>query len=246
MTDLYVALEEMHPGLTKHQGFPHYMKQLGAYLDSPGREDVVDVWPCLDDNPVDLYYFYQDVFAAQQVLRNKPSLLVDVGSTALLAGIFSLLMPTLSLDIRPLKGKLSGLGAICADIKELPFGDESVEMLTSMCVIEHVGLGRYGGELDIHGSEKAFAEVRRVTRPGGRVIFSVPLANESAVQFNAHRIFTKPQVLEYLPEFSIERELFLFPEPRTEQTIQWLKPNCFCIWCAHMVKDSWHTSRPRP
>jgi len=186
---------------------------------------------------VDLYYFYQDLWAVCQVLGKRPSLLVDVGSTALLAGILALFVPTLALDIRPLRVKVPQLLPMLADIKALPFAEQSLEMLTSMCVIEHVGLGRYGGGLDPQGSRRAFREIGRVVKAGGHVIFSLPLGNESGLQFNAHRIFTKTQVLGYLPDFRLEHEVFLFPRPGGEEMMCLLKPMQYCVWCAHMVKD---------
>jgi len=230
-------LEQRWPGTVTNPRFPLYWEQLETYLADPGAEKQVSLWPCLDEKPPDLFYFYQDLWAAHEALLTNPSLLVDVGSTALLVGFLALFMRVVSIDIRPLRARTANLQSLQADIRSLPFSDESLEMLTSMCVIEHVGLGRYGGALDPGGSRRAFREIGRVVKAGGHVIFSLPLGNESGLQFNAHRVFTKTQVLNELPEFHLQRELFLFPHPGSEEMMVGLKPTQYCVWCAHMVKD---------
>ena len=54
-------------------------------------------------------------------------------------------------------------GVRCEDVQRLTFADESFDLCTSTEVFEHV--------LDDHAG---FAEVRRVLKPGGRFVFTVP------------------------------------------------------------------------
>ena len=117
------------------------------------------------------------------------------------------------------------------------YEDAAVEFLSSMCVIEHVGLGRYGDTIDTQGSIKAFKEVSRVIRTGGHFLFSVPLSHTPGLCFNAHRIFSKPQVVSLLPNFTIQEERFFFPEPGNETEVAGLQNVQFCIWCVHMIKN---------
>jgi SAM-dependent methyltransferase len=234
-------LETNRPDVLKHPGFPQYISDLERYIQMPGVESRVNFWPCLDDRttetPMDKYYFYQDTWAAKKVFEIRPAAVVDVGSTALLAGIMSQFVPTISIDVRPLPVKLQGLDCKQGSITDLPFMDESVELLTSMCVIEHIGLARYGDALDHLGSIKAFKEATRVIRPGGHFIFSVPLSLTPGLLFNAHRIFSKPQVFGLIGNsFSLHDELFLFPEPGMESQVTDLKDFQYCVWCAHFVK----------
>ena len=104
-----------------------------------------------------------------------------------------------------------------------------------MCVIEHIGLGRYGDPLDCLGSIKALKEVARVIKMGGYFLFSVPVSHTPRIEFNAHRVFYKQQILEQLPQFEVKEEIFLFPQPGKEEDVVRLNSNQFGIWCALCV-----------
>ncbi|NDC42314.1 MAG: DUF268 domain-containing protein, partial [Chitinophagia bacterium] len=56
----------------------------------------------------------------------------------------------------------------------LPFESDSIPSLSCMHTIEHVGLGRYGDQLDPQGDLKAIAELKRVVQPGGDLLFVTP------------------------------------------------------------------------
>jgi len=234
-------LETEKPAILGHPNFLQYITEFETYIGHSDFEHRIGFWPCLDDRtsktPLDKYYFYQDTWAAKKVMNIRPGIIVDVGSTALLAGIFSQIAPTTSIDVRPLPVTLPTLDCRKGTITDMPFESSSVELLCSMCVIEHVGLGRYGDPIDTQGSLKAFKEVSRVMRKGGHFLFSVPLSHTPGLLFNAHRIFTKPQVLSILNEFSLQEEIYLFPEPSEESKIMNLKGLEYCVWCAHMVKQ---------
>jgi SAM-dependent methyltransferase len=79
-----------------------------------------------------------------------------------------------------------------------------------MCVVEHVGLGRYGDSLDPFGSEKAFAELNRVLKPGGQLYISVPIGADSRIYFNAHRCFSRAHVLALLPRLQLVEERYIY------------------------------------
>jgi SAM-dependent methyltransferase len=72
-----------------------------------------------------------------------------------------------------------------------------------MHVVEHVGLGRYGDPLDYDGDLKACAELSRVLRPGGRLLFVVPVG-KARIQFNAHRVYDPRQLQAIFPELKLE------------------------------------------
>ncbi len=173
-------------------------------------------YPCLFDRQMttpisDPYYFYQDAWGAAQVARVKPKWVVDIGSSAKLISTISPFLPVVAVDIRPLSVGLSQLHALGGSIVALPFRDNSLEFVMSLCVVEHIGLGRYGDKLDPLGLEKALTELRRVVRPGGRLVLSVPVG-PSCLAFNAHRIFTRQEFVDLFPGFHVEADIFCNPE----------------------------------
>ena len=129
--------------------------------------------PCIYDKtestPVGVVYFYQDSWCASKVFKTKPVEHFDIGSKAEMVGIISQFTPTTMIDIRPVNLKLQGLTFIKGDILKLPFSDKSILSLSSICVLEHIGLGRYGDALDPFGSEKAIRELIRVLAPTGNL-----------------------------------------------------------------------------
>jgi SAM-dependent methyltransferase len=180
-----------------------FQKERKAYAGlTGGRLGYRDLLPCLNDKsdttPVG-YYFYQDTWAFHKIAAIHPARHVDIGSTALLAGCLAGIVPTVSVDIRPLAVRLAGLTHMQGSIVALPFEDNSQESISSLCVVEHIGLGRYGDPLDPRGSLKAGRELARVLRPGGNLYVSLPIGPESRTLFNAHRIFKYSDALALFP-----------------------------------------------
>ncbi len=68
-----------------------------------------------------------------------------------------------AIDIARKKYSPCGIEFLCLDGRGLPFADRSFDIVTSFKVIEH-----------ITDHAQFFAEIRRVVRPGGRVIFTTP------------------------------------------------------------------------
>ncbi|PIP53410.1 hypothetical protein COX08_01135 [Candidatus Beckwithbacteria bacterium CG23_combo_of_CG06-09_8_20_14_all_34_8] len=171
-------------------------------------------YPCLDDKttdtPIEPIYFYQNSWAASKLFELKPKKHVDVGSSASAIGIISQYVPTTMVDIRPLEVRLNNLTFIKGSILKLPFKDNSLETISSICVVEHIGLGRYGDKLDGFGSEKAIKELCRVVKRKGYIIISVPVDVGNRVYFNAHRAFARNYILELFSGFTIVEEKYIY------------------------------------
>ena len=183
-------------------------------LDENQTLGAVKWFPCLSDNtshtPVDPIYFLQDTWAVRKIVELHPDRHVDIGSSVKTIGILSQLLPVTMVDIRPIDIELPGLDFIEGSAENLPFEDSSIDSLSSLCVIEHIGLGRYGDRLDPFGHEKAIREFRRVLRPGGTIFFSVPVDRENRLYFNAHRAFTRARVLELMSGFTLVEERYQY------------------------------------
>lgn len=174
----------------------------------------IEWFPQLNDNltytPLDPTYFYQDSWAAKQLFKLKPKHHYDVGSSAKTIGILSQFTPITMVDIRPIELKLDNLFFKQGSILNLPFEDNSLETISSLCVVEHIGLGRYGDALDPFGSEKAIKELQRVLKVGGIILFSVPIDRENTIYFNAHRAFTKSYIVELFTDFELLEEKYQY------------------------------------
>ena len=194
-----------------------YLSDLSAYkkqLKLNHNNNLVILQPSLKDKtsntPLEPVYFYQDSWAAKKIFELHPSHHYDVGSPAKTIGIISQFVPLTMVDIRPVDLKLNNLFFKKGTIVKLPFDDASVKSLSSLCVIEHIGLGRYGDPVDILGSEKAINELLRVTAPGGYILISVPVDDENKVYFNSHRAFTREYILELFKKCELIEEKYIY------------------------------------
>jgi hypothetical protein len=180
---------------------PKYFKALSDYrnLDPNVKIGFADLQPCLGDwtvsTPFDPHYFYQGAWAARKLKKTAPEKHIDIASSVLMVSVLSGFIDTVFVDYRPLKANLSGLNSIPGDILALPFEDKSVNSLSCLHVIEHIGLGRYGDPLDPLGSLKAAKELQRILEQGGNLLVSLPIGRER-ICFNAHRVHSPSGVLE--------------------------------------------------
>ncbi len=173
-----------------------------------------DIIPCLSDRtattPVEPIYFLQDAWFARRIAEERPASHVDVGSSAKSMALVAQFVPVTLVDIRPVEIELERFSFLAGSVLALPFKDGSVSSLSSLCVIEHIGLGRYGDPVDARGSEKAAAELCRVLAPGGDLYVSVPVDEECRIYFNAHRAFTRDYLLSLFPGLALHGERYIY------------------------------------
>lgn len=125
-------------------------------------------------------------------------------------GILSQYVAVTMIDIRPINLKLKNLNFKKGSILEIPFEDNSLESISSLCVVEHIGLGRYGDPIDSWGSEKAIEELKRVLKSGGNLFISMPVDSENRLYFNAHRAFTRDYILSLFKELMLVEEKYIY------------------------------------
>ena len=207
----------------KLKNIPKYISffsDLRHYERMPGAEKVSrrDLYPCLDDRTsttsFDTHYFYQDIWAFRKIFESGAKAHVDVGSKVDYVGFLSTITRATFIDIRPLITDLPNFESKAGSILEMPYADGSVSSLSCLHVAEHIGLGRYGDPLDPLGTVKACRELQRVLAPGGNLYFALPIG-KPRVCFNAHRIHSPDQILEYfsglkLVEFSFVNDMGRF------------------------------------
>ena len=173
-------------------GLPRFLLQWRSYSTSSGERVPAGVlFPRLGDatvtTPFDPHYFYQSAWAAGCLAEQSPARHVDVGSQVNLIAALTGYLDIEFVDIRLLDVSLRRLTSKKGSILELPYPDNSVKSLSSLHVIEHIGLGRYGDPLDPDGTRKACKELQRVLAKGGHLYLSTPVGEER-VEFNAHRV----------------------------------------------------------
>lgn len=141
------------------------------------------------------HYFFQDIWAAENIFKSKVAQHVDVGSR--IDGFIAHVLPFAKVhyvDLRKINSKVRNLEFIQGSILSLPFSENSISSLSCLHVIEHIGLGRYGDEVDPEGYLKAAKELTRVLKPGGKLYLGTPVGVET-LYFDAHRVFNVETVV---------------------------------------------------
>lgn len=202
--------------------------------------DWVDCWPRMDDQtaqlPFDAHYVYHTAWAARILAELKPSKHIDISSYTYFSTIASAFVPIEFLDYRPADIRLPNLRCGSADLCQLHFGDKSVESISCMHTVEHIGLGRYGDPLDPTGDQRALAELQRVVAPAGSLLIVVPVG-KPRIQFNAHRIYDPIMIERMLPEMDLH-SWSLLPDDSSQGLVE--RPSrefavaqrygCGCFW----------------
>jgi len=138
--------------------------------------------------------FYQNAWAFRVIYESKVNEHIDVGSNTLFLGMLSAVTKITFIDIRPFYNNLENLEYKKGDILHLPYEDNSVQSLSCLHTIEHIGLGRFGDKLDPDGSKKAIKELQRIVASGGNLFISVPIGRPR-ISFNCHRVFSPQQII---------------------------------------------------
>lgn len=183
-----------------------FVKDLFKYKSLAKNENefplnIVNLSPCLSDRYDNAgiatgAYFHQDLWMAKKIFIANPSSHWDVGSRV--DGFVAHLLTFRSvnvIDIRELKSELDGLIFQQGDVTELKIESNSIESLSCLHAMEHVGLGRYGDDVDPSGYLKGMKELERILKPGGKLYFSVPIGKQR-LEFNSQRIFSPSTVMD--------------------------------------------------
>lgn len=169
-------------------------------LSSKDKLLTINLFPILHEKtpttPFDAHYFFQEIWAVEHIIKNKPTKHVDIGSTYSISGLLSKFVPTEFVDIRPIETNLSNLTVVNGNVLNLPYKNNSLSSISSLHVIEHIGLGRYGDDIDPHGTKKACKEIMRVLKKKGYFYVSVPIGY-FRICFNAHRVHPPSLIIEY-------------------------------------------------
>lgn len=201
-----------------------------------------NAYPCLNDKtsdtPFDYHYVYHTGWAARILAKTQPKEHVDISSSLYFVSIASAFVKMKFYDYRPADLVMSNLESGAADIMTLPFENDSLESLSCLHVMEHIGLGRYGDPINAAADLTAISELKRVVKPGGTLIFATPIGGKAKVMYNAHRIYTY-ELLEKLFEgfkiadfavISDSPKAYHFIEHATKADADACNYGCGCFW----------------
>lgn len=207
----YRLLSPIFDPVKFYHGVTGYVWFLKDYMDYRSmnpkeRFKLVNFFPILDEkvstHPFDAHYFYQEIWAFKRILKIKPKRHIDIASKYQFSGFVSTIVPSVYVDLRPMQANWENLSTQKGDVLHLPYKDNSVESISTLHVIEHIGLGRYGDKLDPEGTKKASKELTRVLSKGGRLYVSVPIG-KFRICFNAHRVHPPELFRSYFPSLKL-------------------------------------------
>ena len=163
--------------------------------------DWNDCLPMLHDNSYyttfNTHYIYHPAWAARVLKEINPKTHVDFSSSLHFCTIISAFIPSVFYDYRPADLDLSDLESKRANLTNLELSDKSIDCLSCMHTIEHIGLGRYGDELDSEGDIKAIKELQRVAID--HILIVVPIGIPK-IYFNAHRVYDPIEFVKYFTD----------------------------------------------
>jgi hypothetical protein len=203
--NLHLLFKFKRANITKLAEFYRSFKKYKNLVPSD-EVSLLDISPFLDDKTnqtsFDPHYFYQGFWAFKRIKESCVQNHVDVGSEIKWAGILSSITRVRFIDIRPFETDLQDLIVEKGDILRLSFSDNSVNSLSCLHVAEHVGLGRYGDNIDPEGTKQACRELSRILAFNGCLYFSVPVGKQKTF-FNAHRIHSPFTIIDYFEDLKL-------------------------------------------
>ena len=188
---------------------PRFIIDIIRFKNSGGKIDFIS--PILGDNVqqvVDKHYFLQDLYVAQQIFKNNPKNHLDIGSR--IDGFVTHLASFRKvnvLDLRPINIEHENIRFINEDL--LKFETKEIfDSISCLHTIEHVGLGRYGDEINPNSYKQFYKKIIKILNQKGRLYISFPISKENKVYFNSQRTFDPKHILQLdeslrLIEFSL-------------------------------------------
>jgi SAM-dependent methyltransferase len=99
------------------------------------------------------------------------------------------------------------------DIGEMPFDNDSFDVVTAVSTIEHIGLGRYGDPIAPEGDTKAVEEITRVLKQGGQLIVTIPCGMDTICYSKdgvpLSRVYSSASLLKLLAGFEISEMAYI-------------------------------------
>lgn len=206
----FIPPTRLNEGCQITQSFTEQFSQFKeqSRLDGRFEPKQTDWFPFLNDNTAkagfDPHYVLHTSWAARLLAKTKPKAHVSFGDSLYFVGIASAFTSMTFCDIRESGLPFRDIREEATDLTNLPASwTGTLQSISCMHVLEHIGLGRYGDALDASGDRKAAAELARVLAPGGQLLMVVPMEDPPRVCFNAHRLYSYSQVTDLFGDLSL-------------------------------------------
>jgi hypothetical protein len=232
-------------------GISHFLRdrrKLKSKLNQ--NEWPLELYPCLYDRNSKSAslgeYFWQDLYVAKRIIEHNPVRHIDVGSRVdgFIAHIACVRRVEV-FDIRPLVSKIENVEFTQWDITAPNLDlNGTAECVSCLHTLEHIGLGRYGDELDSDGWRKGLKSLVDLVAPGGWLWLSVPIGIQR-VEFNAHRVFAPSTVRDeaqrlgmILKEFCYLSEDDFIRSDNIDKDFEWLRHSHYSLGIFYFGKKT--------
>ena len=178
-----------------------FLKDLSNFKKKGGR--VKNIYPFFENftfnsSEFKNQFFHSDLLIAQKIYVQNPKNHLDIGSRidGLVSHVASFrildFIDIRSVDINPHKNiKTIKMDIIDNEIKN----QKKYTSISSVGVIGHIGLGRYGDKIDPEGHLKAINNICNLCESNGVIYIMVPVG-KNGVEFNSHRVFNPNEIVD--------------------------------------------------
>ncbi len=168
----------------------------------------------------------------------KEGKLLDIGSTT--CDMLSALLPSSleihGINLNPKTINNKNIQFFTGDIRKTDYSDNYFDCITCISTLEHIGVsGRYGSDDDQQGDIKAIKEMKRILKPGGELLITVPYGIKDVLPIN--KLYNKNRLDKLFKNFDIANQTFI--KFNTQWGI-WLKVTEAEAAKTDMIKDSWY------
>jgi len=105
----------------------------------------------------------------------------------------------------------SNLSFIQNDLFNIDLPDSSFDLIIACSTVEHIGLPRYGGDYDMNADLRAMSLLRRLVKPNGTMLMTIPVGKDKVV-FPEHRVYGSKRLPMLLDGWDTEKKDFFIKD----------------------------------
>lgn len=147
-------------------------------------------------------------FVLRSLLLPPGSRVLDVGSrwSVLPLYLVALGYRTVAVDLDEILLGRSGPDLVKADLRASPFRSASFDAAVMVSTLEHVGVGWYDTRTDSEDDLRIMRELRRLVKPGGRLMITVPVGRGGVGR--TQRAYDRERLRMIIQGWAVEERFF--------------------------------------